>query len=175
MALITTNAQSTYGTELRVYDAESQKYKKLMDIADYPDLGSEPDLIDVSVLGVNRHLNIFGPQGSDSLPFSGWLKPEEFVNTLLPLMDQQIHSFELAFGVEKSGESPTYTKGHELHVYWDGMFNARITGAAFGEAAGVEVSITTSSDFVFSLEAKEHDAIAIALNLAADRKIYAMK
>lgn len=65
-------ASNTYQTYLMkgTGSGENITYSKLIDIKNYPDLGSSPELLETTTLSDPMRTNIFGIQGNDSMEFT---------------------------------------------------------------------------------------------------------
>ena len=65
-------ATSSYKTYLMLGTTSnnSTTYSKLIDIKNYPDLGSAPELLETTTLSDAMRTNIFGIQGNDAMEFT---------------------------------------------------------------------------------------------------------
>lgn len=65
-------ASNTYQTYLMLGTGTGSNisYNKLVDIKNYPDLGSSPELLETTTLSDAMRTNIFGIQGNDAMEFT---------------------------------------------------------------------------------------------------------
>ncbi len=134
-------------------------FAKLVDITEYPDIGSTIDSEDVTTLSDACHKYIDAlPDPGGSIEFNGWLNETDYA-AVQAIADAE-QDFVLAFGGSKSGDSivpdtitgdvgGTLTVGANtiLAVSFKGKIRVRITGAGTAAARPVTYTITPTTGF----------------------------
>lgn len=111
-------------------------YSRLVDIKDYPDLGSEPEMIEVTTLSALRFKEyIQGLMDTGSLTFTCNYDKEDYARVKAK-ESGGVQPFALFFGIT----------GQDGMFYWDGELRAWITGKGTNEAAEFTVSISVSEE-----------------------------
>jgi len=145
-------------------------YTKLVDISEYPDIGSSVDSQDVTTLSDACHKYIDAlPDTNGSVEFNGWLKDEDY-DAVMAIAGQENY-FCIAFGGSptasdssvlepdtitgtKSGTTLTITpkSGSEaatfLAVHFKGKIRVRLAGAGTDSARPVVYTITPTTGYV---------------------------
>ena len=146
----TTTPISTYQTYL-MYKATSAatQYTKLVDIKNFPDLGGEPERIDITTLSDNVRHYVPGVQDLSSFTFNCNYTPAAF-NTINGLREVQ-HEYSIWVGAVTSNNTVT-PDGH--NGKWD--FTADIVvykaGGDVNAAQDMTVVLFPSTDFKFTCE-----------------------
>ena len=85
-------ASNTYQTYLMLGTGTvgNITYNKLIDIKNYPDLGSSPELLETTTLSDAMRTNIFGIQGNDAMEFTCNYTKADY-NTVKALEGTQQH------------------------------------------------------------------------------------
>ncbi len=131
-------ATNTYQTYL-MKSEEGTTYTKLVDIINYPDLGSAPDKIDVTTLSDAMKTNILGIQGAaDSMDFDILYDPTTFKS----LKDMENKTLHLAIFL--GGEDGKLGK-----FKFDGMLSVYLAGGGVNEARKAKVSLSASTVITF--------------------------
>lgn len=131
-------AQSTYGTYLMTYskdtDAETYSYKKLIDIIDYSDLGSTPNMIAVTTLSDDAETSIAGiKQMGDGMTFTFNIRKDEFLSLKELEYSRDVYEFALVFS-NKKFDSIDKTLKNEFCAYFLGTVSVAINGGGVDEA-----------------------------------------
>ena len=137
-------AISTYKSYLMVKKGDT--YEKLVDISAFPDLGGEPENIDVTTLSDRMHKFIGGIQQSDSLSFDAFYNKEDFKK--LDELRGTEQDLAVWFGASTSGYVDT-PDGSEGKFKFKGEVYVRVAGAGVNEAVPMTVTVipTTTIDF----------------------------
>lgn len=158
----------TAGTFLMTGGDASTAYTKLVNISEYPDIGSSVDTQDVTTLSDACHKYIDAlPDPGGSLEFNGFLSIEEY-NAVQALAGKE-QSFVIAFGGHPSatdstvmepdtikgepGGALTITAGSGstvttfLAVSFKGKIRVRLTGAGTDAARPVTYTVTPTTGF----------------------------
>lgn len=129
-----------------MYSADGESYERLVDISEYPDLGSAPETIDVTTLSDTIKKYILGIQDAGSLEFPSFYTPEAF-KKIDALKNKECH-FAVWFGGTSTGGTVTPT-GDLTKVKFDGQISVYITGNGVNEARAMTSSIALSSELEF--------------------------
>ena len=140
-------AISTYKTYL-MHSDDGDVYEKFIDISAFPDLGSEPDTIQVTTLSDNMHKYILGIQDTGSLAFESFYTIERY-QKCLDVRKKQGH-YAIWLGADGEGDSAIPT-GEEGRFTFDGELDVWLTGGGVNEPVGMNLSIAPSTEIVFSL------------------------
>ena len=138
---------STYKTYL-MHSTNGTLYTKFIDISAFPDLGSEPDTIDVTTLSDNMRKYILGIQDTGSLAFESFYTPERYQKCREIVGEQ--HHFAIWLGADGEGDSATPT-GEDGRFTFMGELGAWLTGGGVNEPVGMSLTIAPSTEIVFSL------------------------
>ena len=138
---------STIGTALMV--KEGGVYKQVIPITSYPDLGGDPELIQITTLQHRRHVNVNGVQDSGSFQFGANYTAENYTR-LSGLADAE-KEYSLWFGGTGEGDNFVPT-GADGKFDFKGMLSFYVTGNGVNEARGITFSIAVSSEITFSAD-----------------------
>lgn len=129
-------AISTAGTYL-FYDATGGgTFAKLVDIVNYPDLGSTPEKIDTTDLSQTKYkTNILGLQDAPDLTFEANYD-EAVYDTISAITGTK--KYQLQFG----------TAGADGIFEWDGDISIFVMGAGVNEVRKMQITISTSTPIV---------------------------
>lgn len=87
-------AESTVDTYLLIKNSET--WKKLVDIKDYPDLGGEPETLETTTLSDHATTSIMGLQSQDALSFTCNYTVADF--KAIKDIEGETNTFAVAFG-----------------------------------------------------------------------------
>lgn len=161
-------ATLTAGTFLLAGGSTSTAYTKLVDISEYPDIGSSVDSQDVTTLSDACHKYIDAlPDPGGSIEFNGFLNMTDY-DAVMDLANQE-NNFVIAFGGHPSStdstvlvpDSITGVPGGELTitagsgqtastflaVSFTGKIRIRLTGAGTDAARPVTYTVTPTSGY----------------------------
>ncbi len=133
-------ASSTYKSFLMI--KESDTYKKLVDIKDYPDLGGEPEMLETTTLSDSMQTYVPGIQSIDALTFSINYSKEDL--TALKALEGVEHDFAVWFGGTESAGVVTPT-GDEGKFKFSGKLSAFVSGGGVNEVRGITATIAPST------------------------------
>ena len=133
-------AISTYKIFLMKKDSDT--YKKLVDIKDFPDLGGEPEMLETTTLSDKMQTYIPGIQNLDALAFTANYTKEKFVE--LKALEGVEHEYSVWFGgTEEAGVvTPTGTDGK---FDFKGQLSAYPVGAGVNEVVDMNITIAPST------------------------------
>lgn len=130
-------AISSYNVILKTSDKAAGTYTKLVDIKDFPDLGSAPDTIEVTTLSDKMKRYIQGLQDTGSFEFTYNYTKADF--TKVKALDNNAkHFFELDFGNDGAGGEGSF--------YFSGQVSTYVSGAGTGAAVEAKIVVTCDSE-----------------------------
>lgn len=134
-------AISTYKTYL-MHKTSGRVWEKLLDITSFPDLGGEPETIDVTTLSDAARVFIRGIQESESLTFGNNYTHEDYAKVNALSGSQEDYAVWFGATGEPGSEVPT---GSEGKFSFKGDISARIVGGGVNEAVGMQTTIIPST------------------------------
>ena len=141
-------AISTKYTYLMKKASGANEYTKLIDIKEFPDLGSSPNMIETTTLSDNAQTFIAGIiQMGDGLAFTANYTATDY-GTLKALEDQEL-DYALWFGATGTGSSAT-PDGHNGKFSFKGQLTATLNGGGVDEVVGMTVTIAPSTVISFN-------------------------
>lgn len=128
------------GTKPVMADFESAE--KVVDITEYPDLGGEPNQIEVTTLTDHIQKNINGVQKLDAMQFGcNYIPADE--KKLIELSKKGAEEWwAVVFGADASGNPD----GHDGITYWQGELSYYKNGAGTDEARKMTITISVASE-----------------------------
>jgi len=125
-------AVSTANTKLYYY--ESTAYEQLVDIVNYPDMGSTPDKLDTTDLSAEKYTtNIFGLQEVPDLTFEANYNKTDY--EALVALEGDTQTFKLEFGDE----------GVDGEFYWTGKLSVFIMGSGVNEVRKMQITLSAEN------------------------------
>lgn len=138
-------AISTYKTYL-MHAATGTEYKKLVDITSFPDLGGEPEAIEVTTLSDPMKKFIPGIQSNGNMPFeANYDKAAYEAIKALKGTEQKLSIWFGATTGEGGVDTPT---GEHGKFDFLGYVNVHVNGGAVNEAVKMTISVIPSSPIV---------------------------
>ena len=130
-------AISSYNVVLKTSTTASGTYTKLVDIKDFPDLGSAPDTIEVTTLSDKMKRYVQGLQDTGSFEFTYNYTKTDFTK-VKALDDNATHYFELDFGNDGAGGEGSF--------YFAGQVSTYVSGAGTGAVVEAKIIVTCDSE-----------------------------
>jgi hypothetical protein len=127
---------------------ESITWSRLVCIAEFPDLGSEPENIDVTTMCDTMRKYIAGVQDTGALNFTAFYTPEAYT-TISALAGQQGEKFAVWFGGTGDGADATPT-GTNGKFTFSGELSVFVNGAGVNDPVQMTISILPSTEIAFS-------------------------
>ena len=124
-------------------------YNKLVCISDFPDLGSEPETIDVTTLCDTVRKYIPGVQDTGALTFSAFYTPEAY-STISALADQD-EPYAVWFGGTGDGATATPT-GDNGKFSFSGTLSVFVNGGGVNDPVSMTISILPSTEITFAAQ-----------------------
>lgn len=116
-------------------------YEKLVDIISYPDMGGEPEQIDITTLTDHMKRSIPGVQEVESLSFESNYTPDNYKK--LKALDNVESDFAVWFGRNETDKSPD---GHDGKFEFSGAMVSYLVGGGVNEARKITSVIMPSTE-----------------------------
>lgn len=120
---------------------DAMTYKKLMDIKEFPDLGSAPDTIDVTTLSDHFKKSLNDLPDPGNLEFSANYDQDDY-DLVVSYNDDKIHSWCIAFGEDSTGTPD----GHNGAFTFEGYLVPWAKGAGVSASVDMGFSIAMTTD-----------------------------
>ena len=133
-------AISTY--KVFLMKKETDAYKKLVDIKDFPDLGGSPEMLETTTLSDKMQTYIPGIQSLDALEFNANYTKEEF--TKIKALEGQELELAVWFGGNESSGTLTPT-GDDGKFNFKGYVSVFVVGGGTNEVVGMTVAVAPST------------------------------
>ena len=133
-------AISTYKVFLMKKDTDA--YKKLVDIKDFPDLGGSPEMLETTTLSDKMQTYIPGIQSLDALEFNANYTKEEFAK--LKALEGQELDLAVWFGGNEANGTLTPT-GDDGKFNFKGYVSVFVVGGGTNEVVGMTVAVAPST------------------------------
>ena len=132
-------ALSTAGTFLKYSEDEGLTFVSLLEIINYPDLGSTPTKIDTTTLSAIKYkTSMAGLQELPDLVFEA--NYDDAVYTMIDALAGVTHTFQLQFGEE----------GVDGKFTWNGQVSVYPVGGGVDEPRKMQVSVSNETEIVAS-------------------------
>lgn len=139
-------ATSTYMTFLMHKKAAGSEYEKLVDITEFPDLGSDPEMLETTTLSDRMQTFILGIQSNGGLSFSANYDHTQYL--AIKELERKTEGYAVWFGGTE-GENGTVTPtGSDGKFTFDGQLSAHVTGGSANEVRGMAITIAPSTPIV---------------------------
>ena len=135
---------STIGTALMV--KEGGLWNQVVPITTYPDLGGDPELIDITTLQDKVRRNVNGVEDLGSFAFGALYTPENYQR--LKDLEGEEREYALWFGGTGEGDSYVPT-GSDGIFSFSGELKAHVAGNGVNEARNISFSIAVDSEISF--------------------------
>lgn len=135
-------ATSTYMTFL-MHKKENADYEKLIDITEFPDLGTDPEMLETTTLSDRMQTFIMGIQGNEAMTFNTNYDHTGYM--ALKALKNKTEGYAVWFGGTENEEGTVTPTGEEGKFSFDGQLSARVTGGGVNEVRGMAITIAPSS------------------------------
>lgn len=139
---------STYKTFLMT--KETNTWKKVIDIKEFPDLGGTPEMIEITTLSDKVQRNIPGVQSLDALEFTANYTLTDY--KALKALEGTEKEFAVWFGGTESGDTVT-PNGSNGKFKFKGQLSVYTNGGGTNEVVEMTISIAASSAIVIDTDA----------------------
>lgn len=140
-------AISTYKTYLMKGTGTTPTWSKLLDIKSFPDLGGDPETIDVTTLSDPMRVFIEGIQNTGNLQFTANYTSADYA--AIAALKGQSTKFAVWFGASTSNEVDT-PDGSRGKFDFEGTISAYVTGGGVNEAVSMNVTVVPSTKISFT-------------------------
>ena len=139
---------STYKTFLMTKDTNA--WKKVIDIKEFPDLGGTPEMIEITTLSDKVQRNILGVQSLDALEFTANYTLTDY--KALKALEGTEKEFAVWFGGTENGDTVT-PNGSDGKFKFKGQLSVYTNGGGTNEVVEMTISIAASSAIVIDTDA----------------------
>lgn len=121
----------------------SESFEKLVDIIDFPDMGGEPELIDITTLSDSMERKEPGIKKSDAKNFT--CNYDEDTYDKLAALEGKEETYALWLGGTENEDGTVTPNGENGKWEWKGKLSCYLTGKGTNEAHAINISITNTS------------------------------
>lgn len=138
-------ATSTYMTFLMHKKASESNptYEKLIDITEFPDLGTDPEMLETTTLSDRMQTFILGIQGNEAMTFN--TNYDHTGYTALKALKNKTEGYAVWFGGTENDDGTVTPTGTEGKFSFDGQLSVRVTGGGVNEVRGMSITIAPST------------------------------
>ena len=134
-------ATSTYMTFLM--HKESEEWKKLIDITEFPDLGTDPEMLETATLSDRMQTFILGIQGNEALNFNANYDHGDYMK--LKELERKKEEYAVWFGGDEQVDGSVTPTGVEGKFSFGGELSVRVTGGGVNEVRGMGITIAPNT------------------------------
>jgi hypothetical protein len=139
-------ATSTYKTFLM--HMKESTYEKLVDITEFPDLGSDPEMLETTTLSDKMQTFILGIQSNSGLSFSANYDYTAYL--ALKALAGKTEGYAVWFGGTEGENGEVTPDGSEGKFAFNGQLSAHVKGGSANEVRGMAITIAPSTPIVES-------------------------
>jgi hypothetical protein len=141
-------ATSTYMTFLMHKNKNStgDTWEKLIDITEFPDLGTDPEMLETTTLSDRMQTFIMGIQGNEAMTFNTNYDKTGF--TALKALRNKVEQYGVWFGGTEEEDGTVTPTGTEGKFNFSGQLNVRVTGGGVNEVRGMAITIAPTGVIV---------------------------
>lgn len=136
-------AISTYKTFLMHKGSGSANWEKLVDITEFPDLGGEPEMLDVTTLSHKMRVYIPGIQETEGMNFTANYDQTDYDK--LKALEGKEEDYAVWFGGTENTTGLPAPTGDEGKFSFKGKLSVYVTGGGVNEAVGMTATIAPST------------------------------
>ena len=141
-------ALNTYKTYLmHKTTSGTPSWEKLVDIKDYPDLGSDPELLETTTLSDKMRTYILGIQSNEGLSFNANYTKTAY--TALAALEGANEEYAVWFGASVSGSTVT-PDGSDGKFEFHGQLAVHVTGGGVNEVRNMIITIAPTTEITES-------------------------
>ena len=126
-------AQLTNLTYLLIKDDTTSKYSKLVDITSYPQIGGEPEQVDVTTMSDTKHRYINGLEDTERLEFGANYRKSDYSKLNTISAADAVRTYSLCFGD---------MLGTDGRFEWSGRLSLYLSAGESGAARGMSFTIS---------------------------------
>ena len=135
-------ATGTYKTFLMHGSGTTPTWAKLVDITEFPDIGSDPEMLETTTLSDKMRTFILGIQNNEGMNFNANYDKTDY--QALKALEGKDEQYAVWFGGTESGCVVTPT-GSEGKFSFNGELAVHVTGGSVNEVRGMAISIAPST------------------------------
>lgn len=135
-------ATSTYKTFLMHGSGTTPTWSKLVDIKEFPDIGSDPEMLETTTLSDKMKTFIMGIQNNEGMNFNANYDKTDY--QALKALEGKNEKYAVWFGGTESGGTVTPT-GSEGKFSFEGELAVHVTGGSVNEVRGMAITIAPST------------------------------
>lgn len=139
-------ATSTYMTFLMHKNSTGDTWEKLIDITEFPDLGTDPEMLETTTLSDRMQTFIMGIQGNEAMTFNTNYDKTGF--TALKALRNKVEQYGVWFGGTEEEDGTVTPTGTEGKFNFSGQLNVRVTGGGVNEVRGMAITIAPTGIIV---------------------------
>lgn len=128
-------------------DSAKETYKLLHDITDFPDMGGEPEALEVTNLTDRQKRFIPGIKENGALTFNASYTYDGYKK--LAELEDKVGHYAVWFGGSVEGTTVTPT-GDDGKFAFDGRLTVRVSGAGTNEVRKMSITIMPETEIAFS-------------------------
>jgi hypothetical protein len=129
---------------------DTNTWKKVIDIKEFPDLGGTPEMIEITTLSDKVQRNIPGVQSLDALEFTANYTLTDY--KALKALEGTEKEFAVWFGGTENGDTVT-PNGSDGKFKFKGQLSVYTNGGGTNEVVEMTISIAASSAIVIDTDA----------------------
>ena len=139
-------ATSTYMTFLMHKNSTGDTWEKLIDITEFPDLGTDPEMLETTTLSDRMQTFIMGIQGNEAMTFNTNYDKTGF--TALKALRNKVEQYGVWFGGTEEEDGTVAPTGTEGKFNFPGQLNVRVTSGGVNEVRGMAITIAPTGVIV---------------------------
>lgn len=136
-------ATSTYMTFLMHKTPGKSQYEKLLDITEFPDLGTDPEMLETTTTSDRMQTFILGIQGNEALNFNSNYDHAEYL--ALKELERKKEQYAVWFGGVENPDGTVTPTGNEGRFSFGGELSVRVTGGGVNEVRGMGITIAPNT------------------------------
>lgn len=136
-------ATSTYMTFLMHKTPGKSQYEKLLDITEFPDLGTDPEMLETTTTSDRMQTFILGIQGNEALNFNSNYDHNEYL--ALKALERKKEQYAVWFGGVENPDGTVTPTGNEGRFSFGGELSVRVTGGGVNEVRGMGITIAPNT------------------------------
>ena len=134
-------ATSTYMTFLM--HKTNSTYEKLIDITEFPDLGTDPEMLETTTLSDRMQTFIMGIEGNEAMNFA--TNYDKTGYAALKALKNKEEGFAVWFGGTEQEDGTVTPTGTEGKFSFKGQLSVRVTGGGVNEVRKMGITIAPTS------------------------------
>lgn len=139
-------ATSTYMTFLMHKKSTGDTWEKLIDITEFPNLGTDPEMLETTTLSDRMQTFIMGIQGNEAMTFNTNYDKTGF--TALKALRNKVEQYGVWFGGTEEEDGTVTPTGTEGKFNFPGQLNVHVTGGGVNEVRGMAITIAPTGVIV---------------------------